>query len=97
MPASFKEMGIDEASFMGSLDMLTMRAFEDQCAPANPRIPMIAHMEELMIASYYGIRREDVQAQRAAASAQPAPAAEEPAAEEPAEAEAAAEELAAQE
>jgi len=97
MPASFKEMGIDEASFMGSLDMLTMRAFEDQCAPANPRIPMLAHMEELMIASYYGIRREDVQAQRAAASAQPAPAAEEPAAEEPAEAEAAAEELAAQE
>ncbi len=70
MPGSFAEMGIDEASFMGSLDMLTMRAFEDQCAPANPRIPMIAHMEELMVASYYGIRREEVRARRAAPAAE---------------------------
>ncbi len=59
MPGSFTEMGIEENAFMGSLDMLTMRAFEDQCAPANPRIPMLEHMKQLMVASYYGTRQEE--------------------------------------
>ncbi len=54
MPGSFQEMGIGEDSFMSSLDVLAMRSFEDQCAPANPRIPMIDHMKEIMVAAYYG-------------------------------------------
>jgi acetaldehyde dehydrogenase/alcohol dehydrogenase len=65
MPGSFKEMGIDEGVFMGSLDALALRSFEDQCAPANPRMPMLAHMKELMEAAYYGISREQVRARRA--------------------------------
>jgi acetaldehyde dehydrogenase/alcohol dehydrogenase len=65
MPGSFKEMGIDEGVFMGSLDALALRSFEDQCAPANPRMPMLADMKELMEAAYYGITREQVRAARA--------------------------------
>ncbi len=65
MPASFRDMGIDEGQFMGSLDVLALRSFEDQCAPANPRIPMLKDMKEIMEAAYYGTTREEVHAARA--------------------------------
>lgn len=97
MPGSFKEMGIDEELFMSSLDVLAMRSFEDQCAPANPRIATLEHMKEMMEACYYGIRRDELLAQRAAGdkkapagsrrkakSAKEAPAEEAPAEEAPA-------------
>ena len=42
-----------------------MGAYDDQCAPANPRMPMIADMKDLMKAAYYGTSLQDV---RAAAS-----------------------------
>lgn len=85
MPASFREMGIDEQAFMGSLDVLALRSFEDQCAPANPRIPMLAHMKEIMEAAYYGLSRDEVRARHAQAAASPPAPAEEAAAEEAAE------------
>lgn len=73
MPGSFKEMGIDETDFMGSLDVLAMRSFEDQCAPANPRIATLEHMKEMMEACYYGVRRDDILARRAAGAEPKAP------------------------
>ena len=33
-----------------------LNAYEDQCAPANPRMPMLDDMQELMRAAYYGHR-----------------------------------------
>lgn len=57
---SFQEIGIDEAEFMSSLDELAMNAYEDQCAPANPRMPMLADMKVMMQAAYYGCRYEEV-------------------------------------
>jgi acetaldehyde dehydrogenase/alcohol dehydrogenase len=33
-----------------------MNAYEDQCAPANPRLPMLADMQQLMTRAYYGTR-----------------------------------------
>ncbi len=54
IPASFAAQGVDEATFIGDLDVLAMGAFRDQCAPANPRMPMLADMKELMTAAYYG-------------------------------------------
>ncbi|WP_084100660.1 bifunctional acetaldehyde-CoA/alcohol dehydrogenase [Demequina sp. NBRC 110051] len=66
---SFREIGIDEAEFMASLDTLAMNAYEDQCAPANPRLPMLADMKVMMQAAYYGIRYEDVAAREAAGAA----------------------------
>lgn len=62
---SFQEIGIDEAEFMSSLDELAMNAYEDQCAPANPRMPMLADMKIMMQAAYYGIRYEEVRAPKA--------------------------------
>lgn len=65
---SFREQGVDEKAFKGSLDMLALRSFEDQCAPANPRIPMIEDIKDILVAAYEGTSREEVRAQRLAAA-----------------------------
>ena len=57
---SFQEVGVDEAEFMSSLDTLAMNAYEDQCAPANPRMPMLDDMKTMMEAAYYGTSFEAV-------------------------------------
>ena len=54
IPKSFKEAGIDENEFMAKLDMLADRAFEDQCTTANPRLPLVEEMKQILIDSYYG-------------------------------------------
>ncbi|MFE2264509.1 bifunctional acetaldehyde-CoA/alcohol dehydrogenase [Streptomyces griseosporeus] len=51
---SLKALGIDERDFLDALPRQALNAFEDQCAPANPRMPMLADMERLMRAAYYG-------------------------------------------
>ncbi len=51
---SFQAQGVDETNFIGKLDELAMTAYEDQCAPANPRMPMLADMKVLMEAAYRG-------------------------------------------
>ncbi len=33
-------------------DQIGMRAYEDQCAPANPRIPQIEDMKDIAITAY---------------------------------------------
>lgn len=66
---SFREQGVDEAAFIGRLDELAMAAYEDQCAPANPRMPMLADMRTLMEAAYYGTSFAEVRAHRAVTSA----------------------------
>lgn len=63
---SFKEQGVSEREFIGGLDALSMRAYEDQCAPANPRLPMLDDMKDIMVAAYYGTSREEVRAERRA-------------------------------
>ena len=54
IPSSFKEAGIDETEFMNKLDLLADRAFEDQCTTANPRVPLVHEMKQILIDSYYG-------------------------------------------
>ena len=54
IPKSFKEAGIDEAEFMAKVDMLADRAFEDQCTTANPRVPLVSELKQILIDSYYG-------------------------------------------
>ncbi|MFD7167620.1 bifunctional acetaldehyde-CoA/alcohol dehydrogenase [Streptomyces violascens] len=54
IPASFQEEGVDEAAFIEALPVQAMNAYADQCAPANPRMPMIDEMKELMTRAYYG-------------------------------------------
>jgi len=62
---SFQAQGVSEAEFIGRLDELAMAAYEDQCAPANPRMPMLADMKTLMEAAYYGTSFAEVRAHRA--------------------------------
>ncbi|MCR5146033.1 MAG: bifunctional acetaldehyde-CoA/alcohol dehydrogenase [Clostridia bacterium] len=54
IPASFKEAGIDEKEFLDKVDMLADRAFEDQCTTANPRLPLVPELKEILLDSYYG-------------------------------------------
>lgn len=56
IPASFKEAGVEETAFITALPQQAMNAYEDQCAPANPRMPMLADMQQLMRQAYYGNR-----------------------------------------
>lgn len=51
---SFKEAGIDEQEFLSKVDMLADRAFEDQCTTANPRVPLVSELKQILIDSYYG-------------------------------------------
>ncbi len=59
IPASFAAQGVDEGDFIATLDELAMASFRDQCAPANPRMPMVADMKDLMVAGLYGISIEE--------------------------------------
>jgi acetaldehyde dehydrogenase / alcohol dehydrogenase len=60
IPSSFQAQGVAEQEFLSRLDEVAMGAYEDQCAPANPRMPMIDDMKDLLTAAYYGTSLEDV-------------------------------------
>ena len=64
MNKSFKDCGVDEDYFWSVLDQIGMRAYEDQCAPANPRIPQIEDMKDIVIAAYYGVSQAEGHAMR---------------------------------
>ena len=51
---SFKDAGIDEQEFLAKVDILADRAFEDQCTTANPRLPLVEEIKDMLINSYYG-------------------------------------------
>ena len=54
IPKSFKDAGIDEQEFLSKVDMLADRAFEDQCTTANPRVPLVTELKQILLDSYYG-------------------------------------------
>ncbi|HEY0118915.1 MAG TPA: bifunctional acetaldehyde-CoA/alcohol dehydrogenase [Cellulomonas sp.] len=68
IPSSFQAQGVDEQEFMSRLDEVAYGAYEDQCAPANPRMPMIEDMKDLMTAAYYGTSLDEVRARKAHAA-----------------------------
>ncbi|GAA2574996.1 bifunctional acetaldehyde-CoA/alcohol dehydrogenase [Dactylosporangium fulvum] len=51
---SFQAVGVDEQEFLDALPQQAMNAYLDQCAPANPRMPMLADLREIMRTAYYG-------------------------------------------
>ena len=51
---SFKEAGVNEEEFLSKVDLLADRAFEDQCTTANPRLPLVSELKQIMIDAYYG-------------------------------------------
>ena len=54
IPKSFKEAGIDEKEWLAKVDILADRAFEDQCTTANPRVPLVSEITQILLNSYYG-------------------------------------------
>ncbi len=51
---NFQAMGIDEEQFMSKLDEIAVLAYEDQCSPANPRVPLVEDMKEILKKAYKG-------------------------------------------
>lgn len=49
---NFKSQGLDEKTYMASLDKLAFLAYEDQCSPANPRVPMVNDVKEILKKAY---------------------------------------------
>ncbi len=56
IPASIKDAGVDESTFLANLEALALEAFDDQCTGANPRYPLIAEIKELYLRAYYGAK-----------------------------------------
>ena len=54
MEMNFKSQNVDKKEWEESLEKLAYLSYEDQCSPANPRVPMIKDMIELMRAAYEG-------------------------------------------
>ena len=51
---NFKDQNVDKQTWEESLERLAYLAYEDQCSPANPRVPVVEDMIEIMRASYEG-------------------------------------------
>ena len=54
MNHSFKDEGIDEKDYMSKVSELADKAFSDQCTTANPKLPLVEELEEILKDSYYG-------------------------------------------
>ena len=51
---NFDSTGISEEAWNEKLEEIALLAFEDQCSPANPRVPLIADMIEILKKAYKG-------------------------------------------
>ena len=48
------DYGIDEKTFLATLDEMVENAFDDQCTGANPRYPLMSEIKEMYLKAYYG-------------------------------------------
>ena len=51
---NYCEEGIEEELFEKNMDELVMLAYEDQCSPANPKVPMLEDMKTILRKAYKG-------------------------------------------
>ncbi len=51
---NFADQGIEEAAWNEHIHEIAMLAYEDQCSPANPRLPLVKDMEEILRKTYKG-------------------------------------------
>lgn len=52
---AFKDQkNCEEKRWMENVEKLAYLAYEDQCSPANPRVPMIDDIKTILKDSYYG-------------------------------------------
>lgn len=53
---NLKDQGVDEKELKAHSRELALLAYEDQCTPANPRLAMVDHMQEIIEDAYYGYK-----------------------------------------
>ena len=51
---TIRDYGIDENTFLSTLDDMVEQAFDDQCTGANPRYPLMSEIKEMYLKAYYG-------------------------------------------
>ncbi len=51
---NFNSLVPDEATWKKNLETIAYLAYEDQCTPANPRVPLVKDMEQIMLDAYKG-------------------------------------------
>ena len=51
---NFEATGIVEEEWNANIEQIALLAFEDQCSPANPRVPLIADMIKILKKAYKG-------------------------------------------
>ena len=49
---NFQSQGLDRDTYMAQVEKLAYLAYEDQCSPANPRVPMVEDMKKILIDAY---------------------------------------------
>ncbi|OON99024.1 MAG: bifunctional acetaldehyde-CoA/alcohol dehydrogenase [Epulopiscium sp. Nele67-Bin004] len=54
MEMTIQECGVDEKEYMAVVEDLAYKAFEDQCTTANPRLPKVTELQDLLKLVYYG-------------------------------------------
>jgi acetaldehyde dehydrogenase/alcohol dehydrogenase len=54
IPKTIKDCGVDEKTFLESLDEMVEQAFDDQCTGANPRYPLMSEIKQMFLTVYYG-------------------------------------------
>lgn len=57
IPKTLKDAGVDEEEFLAKVDKLADMAFEDQCTTANPRLPLVSEIKEILMEAYYGEKK----------------------------------------
>ena len=48
LETNFKQLNIDENSWNNKIASIAVAAYEDQCSPANPRVPMVEDMKAML-------------------------------------------------
>ena len=51
---NFESMGITQEDWNSKIDEIAVLAYEDQCSPANPRVPLVADMKEILMKAFKG-------------------------------------------
>ncbi len=54
IPLSIKDCGVEKDKFEEKVNYLAVKAFEDQCTTANPRLPLIKELEDIYRKAYIG-------------------------------------------
>ncbi len=52
LAANFRSLGINEKEWNDKINEIAVLAYEDQCSPANPRVPLVKDMIEMLKEAY---------------------------------------------